>query len=91
MRLTYTRPNDLSKLHDELLAAIPSLRPVGMTPRMIVEGAGEDIYLTVPSDADVSAIYAVVQAHDPTPRPQPPTLEERLEAAEGALLALMGV
>lgn len=90
-RLHYTRTNNLSKLHDELLAAIPALRPIPnddgkLVVVMRVEGRGDDIWLTVPDDADETAIAAVVDAHDPTPRPVPPTVEERLAAAEDAIL-----
>jgi hypothetical protein len=86
-RLHYNRPNNLSKLHDELLAAIPALRPVPnddgeLVAVMRVEGREDDIWLTVPDDADEAAIAVVVDAHDPTPRSVPPTVEERLAALE---------
>ena len=53
-RLHYIRPNNLSLLHDELLAAIPVLAPVlneagEREPVMWVEGKGDDIWLTVPN------------------------------------------
>jgi hypothetical protein len=82
--LTYTRPHDLSRLHDELLAAgaIPLLTDKGTTP---VQGLGDEIYLTVPDDADEQAIAAIVAAHDPTPVPEPDPdaeLEAAIEAAQ---------
>lgn len=78
MRLHYERPNDLSKLHDELLAALPALRPTEGGPVLAVEGLGDDIWLTVPDDADQDAIAAVVAAHDPTPSEPGPTKNEIL-------------
>ena len=70
-RLHFAKPNNLSRLHDELLAAIPTLRPIPNArgenePVMAVEGRGDDIWLTVPDDADEAAIAAIVQAHDAT-------------------------
>jgi hypothetical protein len=82
-RLHFARPNDLGKLHDELLAA-------RIVPER-VEGLGDDIWLTVPESVSVAAITAIVEAHDPTPRPEPPTVEERLAAVEAAQLeSLLG-
>ena len=94
-RLHFQKPNDLSRLHDELLAAIPSLRPVinvrgEREPVMQVEGKGNDIWLTVPDGADEAAIGAVVTAHVPR-APQTPKLwaamtsDERLEAVRQRL------
>ena len=67
--LHYTKTNNLSQLHDELLAALPVLRGL-----MIVEGTDEIIRLTVPDDADQTAIAAIVNAHVPraTPTAPPP-------------------
>lgn len=78
-RLHFVKPNNLSWLHDQLLAAIPALRPVGAPPAapvpvMTVEGRGDDIWLTVPDTADEPAIAFIVQAHDPAAvRPPTPT------------------
>lgn len=71
-RLQFNRPNNLSKLHDELLAAIPALRPVLNTQDrqeavMRVEGSGDTVWLEVPNTADTAAIGVVVQAHDSLP------------------------
>lgn len=76
--LTYTRPHDLGRLHDELLAAgVPLPLVNGCTP---VQGRGDEIMLTVPDDADEQLIAAVVAAHDPTPAP-PPDPDAELKAA----------
>lgn len=63
--LQFTKVNDLSQLHDELLAAIPALRPVNSAPVMSVEGLGNSITLTVPDNTDAAAVQAVVTAHNP--------------------------
>jgi hypothetical protein len=80
-RLEYTYPHDLGKLHDELLAAIPPLRPTtgpgGIDVAvMLVEGDDTHVWLTVPDNANERAIAAVVAAHDPTPLPPGPTQAE---------------
>ena len=75
--LHFVKANNLSALHDEILAAIPSLAPVRDsegkgTPVMRVEGNASDIWLTVPSDANEAAIEAIIGAHDGTlPQPDP--------------------
>ena len=68
-RLQYTKANNLSWLHDQLLAAIPALGPVlnargELEAVMVVEGKGTDIWLTVPDAADEAAIADVVRVHD---------------------------
>ncbi len=74
-RLHFNRPNDLSRLLDELLAAMPTLRQVrvgadgfneALFDNLRVEGKDNDMWLTVPDDADELAIGAVVLAHDPS-------------------------
>ena len=74
-RLHFNKPNNLSQLHDELLGAILSLAQVtvdadgenvALPENMRVEGRDDEIWLTVPDDADGLAIGAVVQAHDPS-------------------------
>lgn len=69
-----------NKLHDELIAA-------GIMPQL-VESLDGDTWITVDA-SQVDAVNAVIAVHDPTPRPQPPTPEERLEALEMAMLAMM--
>lgn len=84
LELTYTRPNDLAQLHDELLRAVPSLRPVpGGGPSgyaaavMSAEASGEDVRLLVPDDTDAGAVDAVVAAHVPQARYAPDDLLAR--------------
>lgn len=72
--LHFNKTNDLSQLHDQLLAAIPSLAKTRlgkdgfreeMAGNMRVEGRGDEILLTVENRADEAAIGAVVDAHVP--------------------------
>lgn len=82
-RLAYTRPNKLSLLHDELLAA-------GITPER-VEGHGDHIWITVADDVSEAAVEAVVEAHDPTQEKPAEALRRRIietaRSAEGVLLS----
>lgn len=70
--LAYTRPHSLTKLHAELLAAVPSLRPQNGAAVMRISGNGTQLVLEVPDAADEAQIGGVVTAHDPTPLPVPP-------------------
>ena len=88
MILTYTTPHRLNKIHDELLAAIPSLRPdlESGYPGAGVTGDGTTLVLEVPDDTDEQAVAAVVAAHDATTPgigeteiANEQTLDERLE------------
>lgn len=79
--LTFDVQHHLSKLHDELLAEIPEVRPVDGEAVMLVSGDGAHLSLTVPDDADEAAIQSVVDAHDPTPPEPPPDPEDELAAA----------
>lgn len=73
--LTYAKEHLLSKLHDDLVAAIPGLAPVTipgdpnglMTPMMAISGDGQTVVLDVPDDTNEAEVAAVVAAHDPTP------------------------
>lgn len=84
-RLHFVKAHDLSRLHDEILAAMPGLKPIPniagrvdtlrpptnpptleLEPQLHVEGRGDDIWLTVPDNADETAIASVVQAHNPS-------------------------
>jgi hypothetical protein len=68
--LTYVVPgNDLSQLHDELLAA-------GLTPER-VEGLGDEITLTFPDGQAQGPVDAVVAAHVPRVRYDPAALLAR--------------
>lgn len=58
-------------LHDDLLAAIPDLRPAlnadgELEAVMVIDGRDDDIRLTVPEAADDTAIALVVTNHDHT-------------------------
>lgn len=70
-----------NKLHDELISAdiIP----------LLVESKDNDVWITFVDDTDMAAVQTVIDAHDPTPAPQPPTAEERLAALENAMLAIL--
>ena len=85
--LKFNAPNNLSLFHDELLAAIPALRPVanqdrGLEAVIRVEGSDSGIWLTVPDNADEAAIAAVVAAHDPTAKQADPKAERQTRIAE---------
>jgi hypothetical protein len=89
--LHFTKANNLSALHDQLLAALPDLRPTfnsrGEREAVIrVEGLGDHIWLTAPDSADIAAITAIVQAHDPTTLPPIPPTPSSQRVAE--LLAI---
>ncbi len=86
--LHYGTQNNLSLLHDELLTAIPGLRPTTTgeldgsgnllrRPVMTVEGDDNNVWLTVSDDADEASITAVVRVHDHTKTQQDPR-QERL-------------
>lgn len=55
MRYNFTKPHDLTRLHDELLAA-------GLTPQH-VEGRDDEVWITV-EPSDHAAVTAVVQSHN---------------------------
>jgi hypothetical protein len=63
--LSYSIPNDLSQLHDELRAA-------GLAPER-VEGLGADVTLTFPDGQAQGPVDAVVAAHVPQARYDPAT------------------
>lgn len=81
--------NDLAKLHDELLAAIPALRPVpgarGLPQAvMLLEARGNRITLQVPDDVTETQVDAVLAVHDPTPRAERNPQAERIAALKAA-------
>jgi hypothetical protein len=75
-RLHFQTSNNLSLLHDEIMAAIPALAQKAVPgelspdggplyePVMTVEGRDDDIWLTVPDDTDEAAVATVIAAHD---------------------------
>lgn len=86
IELTFKRPHDISKLHDELLAAVPSVQPKPdeagrLYAVMAIESDGKTVRLEVPDDADQKAIAAVVRAHDPTPLPPRVSRKEKAREA----------
>lgn len=68
--LVYTIQHRLNKLHDELIAAIPALAPVGVPPNrdavFSISGDGILLTLIVPDAISEPQIQAVLAAHDPT-------------------------
>lgn len=72
-RLHYTKTNNLSQLHDEVLAAIPEANPDrdangnAESPVMRVEGLGDEIWIEVPDGFPEAALQNVVDAHTGTP------------------------
>lgn len=77
--LTFQQPHNLNKITDELFAAFPSWRTPatfggiqGFVTNVVVQGDGATLTLVVPDDADVSAVAAVVQAHNPVVVPVTP-------------------
>lgn len=92
-RVRYSRPHHLTKLHDELVAAIPVLAPKprkdgALYSPFTLSGDGTNLELQVPDDADTAAITAVVTAHDPTPPPPPPDPDAELAKQIGAATTL---
>lgn len=83
--LSFSQPHHPDKLHDELLAAVPTLQPVGEGDEreavMIVSGDGSTLTLGVPDGVDEAEVRAVVEAHDPAPPPAPPDPDAELAAA----------
>jgi hypothetical protein len=71
MRIEYLNVNT-NKLHDELIKA-------GIVP-LLVESTEEKTQITYANDIDMAAVQAVIDAHDPTPLPPKPTLEQRNRA-----------
>ena len=80
---TFTQPNNLSQLHDEILAALPETRPWGegdaRTPVMHIEGRDDMVRVTVPDSVPEAAIAAVVAAHVPRRRQRHKRAEEYQE------------
>jgi len=75
-QLEFNKPNDLSRLHDELLTALPVLAPINGVPQMRVEGKDLLIRLFVPDEADESAIQVVVNQHVRVPPSAPPDFRQ---------------
>ena len=82
-----------NKLHDELLNANIDVLTLShdITPEMREQGQyiAENTWITFAEGTDMDLVQQIIDAHDPTPLPQPPTAEERLESAEQAIIMLM--
>ena len=71
--LTFEGPHELSPLHDEILAALPGLRPVPSgrivdleieyVPVMGVSGTDAMIWIEVPNGTEIKPVEAIVRAH----------------------------
>jgi hypothetical protein len=88
IRLEFTGTFSLGQLHEELLSAIPALRPVPdeITPGTFAEvvtvlGSETDVVLIVPDDADQVAIQSVIAAHKPAPVTPPPAPDPLVPAS----------
>ena len=88
----YTKSNDLSHLHDQILAAVPASRRVrvsaegrneALRDNLRVSGLGDRIIIEFADDINPAAIDAVVAAHDPN-APRPPTAAETAAQAARA-------
>ena len=74
--LTFTRPNDLALLHDELIAGVPGFHRIIVTPDGDsadadcgpVEASGNTIRVTVADDVAADQVNSIVQTHDPANR-----------------------
>jgi len=73
---------NVNKLHDELIKA-------GIKPFPVFELENGDGDFTFPEGTDMELVQEVIDAHDPTPLPQPPSEKERLEALEQAMLEMI--
>ena len=72
--LTYTKTNNLSQLHDELIAGIANFRrfrtvegefDVGLDDTGRVFGLGTAITIICADDVDSAAVQAIIDAHTP--------------------------
>ena len=76
MRVEYINVN-VNKLHDELINA-------DITP-LLVESKENITWITFADDVDMTAVQAVIDAHNPEPLPPPVTDKERIATLEQAL------
>lgn len=75
----YTKPHKLSLLHDQLIAA-------GIAP-LRVEGAGNQIWVTVSNETTEASVGAVVAAHDAGALSAGEQDEDEFESAQADLRA----
>jgi hypothetical protein len=81
-RFTYRHAVRLTRLMDELLAALPALAPQDGEPQLRVEGTDETVTVEVPYTVARAAVDAVVAAHDAS---QPSAAEQFALADRAAL------
>ena len=60
-----------NKLHDELIAS-------GVTPIMVLIRPDESVELMLSDDIDMTAVQAIIDAHNPAPLPPQPTSDDYL-------------
>lgn len=79
MKIEYLNVNT-NKLHDELIA-------VGIVP-LLVECRNNVTWITFTDNTDMTAVQAVLDAHNPEPLPPEPTLEERIVTTETKVVTI---
>jgi hypothetical protein len=70
--VTATKPHNLPQLLDELLSAIPGLRPTNGGAIVQIEDNGDVIRVRFPDPVDPAQVNSVIAAHVPAPPPTPP-------------------
>ena len=82
MKITIENINT-NKLHDELIAS-------GLAPEL-VESLEDTTWITFSEGTDMTAVQAIIDAHDSTPLPPQPTKEELLQQEIDELKAVVDV
>lgn len=80
MKIEYISVN-ANKLHDELIES-------GINP-LLVESLEDKTWITFEENTDMKLVQQLIDSHDPTPLPQPPTDKERLQVLEQAMLEMI--
>ena len=73
---------NVNKLHKEFIAA-------GIKPYPVFDNEDGTGTFTFPAGTNMDAVQVIIDAHDPTPIPTPPTDKERIEALEAAMLEVI--
>ena len=73
---------NVNKLHDEFISN-------GIKPSPVFKLDNGDGDFTFPEGTDMTAVQAVIDAHDPTPLPPQPTKEELLQKEIDELKAVV--
>lgn len=77
-----------NKLHDELINA--NLIPLLVThDRVEGEIIAQNTWIEFNDDVDMIAVQIIIDSHDPVPKPQAPTEDERLNLLEQAMNDLL--